>query len=104
MAEQVERLKDEADVPRAYRRPLSIRQRRRVDSVQPVEPRRWPVQTAEDVQQCRLAGARGPDDRNPVAVADRQVDAAQRLHRRIGAVRSTDSPELDDRPALRLVE
>ena len=99
MGEQVERLKDEAEQAPAQRRELVLVALGDVLAVEQVAPGGRPVQAADDVQQRRLARARRADDRDRVAALDDEVDAAQREHRRIGAVRAADVAQLDDRRA-----
>ena len=88
VAEQVEGLEHEADAARAQGGALLVAEAAGVDAVDAVGARRRPVEAAEDVQERGLARARRPDDRQPVAAVDGQVDAAQGLHGRIGAERA----------------
>ena len=64
---------------------------RRLDQMGPAEQGEWRnqhlalggrIEAPQHMQQGRLAGARAPHDRDPLAAAHFQVDAAQHRHRR----------------------
>jgi hypothetical protein len=57
LAEQVERLEDEADLPIAEARPSAAIERANVHAVQSVSARGRLLQQAQDGEQGRLAGA-----------------------------------------------
>src|SRR4030095_4299356 len=65
----------------------------RVDAVERVAAGARAVETAEDVEQRGLAGARRAHDRHELAPADGERDAAQRLD---GALRSVEVVALAD--------
>ena len=44
-------------------------------------PAGWLLEISDDAQERRLAAARRPDEGNEFALADRQVDVRQRMHR-----------------------
>src|SRR5262245_32959452 len=75
--EQVEVLEDEADPPVADRRALIHRERRNVGVTQPIGTARRLVEAADQVHARRLAGTRRADDRQELAGADVERDAAQ---------------------------
>jgi hypothetical protein len=75
---EVEVLEHEADlVPSDARQGIVIETADLV-AVERVATGRWPVQTAEDVQERRLAGARRPHDSHELTALDRQGYAIQR--------------------------
>ena len=81
LRDEVEELKDEADLAAAQQRPGRL-----AELVDPAPAEMdlaggGPVEPAEQVQQGRLAAARGPHDADELALGDRQVDAAQRRDR-----------------------
>jgi hypothetical protein len=67
----MECLEDEPNALAAQRRSGKIVQFIDVHAAEPVGPGRVPVQEPDDVEKRRLAGARGADDRQPVALPDR---------------------------------
>ncbi len=73
--QQVEALEHEADGLVADARQFVVRQRRDVAAVEQVTPGGRPIETAEDVHERRLAGARRSDDRDELAGGDVQRDA-----------------------------
>ena len=98
VGEQVERLKDEAQrapAQRARARPPSSS--RDVDAVDQAAPAVGRSRQPTMFSSVDLPEPDGPDDRDRVAALDDEVDAAQRLHGRIGAVRAADAAQLDDR-------
>src|SRR5260221_570576 len=60
---------------------------------------RWRVEAAEDVQQGRLAAARGADDRDDFAAVDEQVQPLQRDHLEVGDLVDPDEVVADDERA-----
>jgi hypothetical protein len=78
--EQVERLEDEADGPVAQPGQFGRRQGGDVAPADQQGAAGGPVQAAEQVHEGRLAGARGADDGQVVALGDGQRHPAQRGH------------------------
>jgi len=81
VGDEVEELKDEADLAAAQLRPGRLAEL--VDSAAAEVDLAGcgSVEPAEQVQQGRLAAARGAHDADELALGDRQVDAAQRRDR-----------------------
>ena len=79
IADQVERLEDEADLAIADARPLLHLQAAHRLAVQHVLPVGGRVEQAQDGQQRRLAAARRPGDRDIFALLDVHVNARQRV-------------------------
>src|SRR5690606_4033319 len=77
--EQVERLEDEADRLPTQHRALVLARRDGRDAVHEVLPGGGSVEQPEQVQQGRLARARGPHDRDVVPALDPQVGRLERL-------------------------
>ena len=76
--DEIEELKDEADLAAAQQRPGRL-----AELVDPAPAEMdlaggGPVEAAEQMQQSGLAAARGPHDADELALGDRQVDTAQR--------------------------
>src|SRR6266852_2437218 len=74
------RLEDETEAFLPQQRQLVVREAGHLAAVDAVRARGRPVEAADDVQERRLARARGPHDREVVPVGDRQVDVAQGVH------------------------
>ena len=91
MREQVERLEDEADAAAAQSGAPAVAERLDVRALEPVAALGLHLEAADDVEQRRLARARGPDDREPLAGVNAQVDAGERDHRRIAAEAPADA-------------
>ena len=75
--EEIETLKDEAELFRPHQRPLVRRKSAHFLAVEPILARGRMVQAAEDVHQGGLAGARSAHQRHHLASADGERDAAQ---------------------------
>src|SRR5215831_17529930 len=75
---------------------LPVAQRRRVEPVEEVPPSRRPQQQREDADQRRLPGSGGAGEGDELAVAERQVDAAERRCR-CARITHADSAQLDQR-------
>src|ERR1051326_1180263 len=78
--EQIEALKNEADLRVANDGALVAIELRDVDSVEQVRSGRRTIEAAEDVHQRRLAGAGRSHDRDEVAFVDEKIDAVERAH------------------------
>ena len=70
--QQVEALEDEPDLPVADAGPLVAAHRGDLDAVEPVAAAGRPVQAAQGVHQCRLAGPGRADQRDILAPLDRE--------------------------------
>jgi len=79
--QQVEALKDEADLAVADLRQLVLVEQFHIDTVEQVAPCRLHVEAADDAHQRALTGAGRAHDRDVVALVHRQGYAAQRVHR-----------------------
>src|SRR5206468_1828158 len=86
--QQVELLKNEADLAAAHLRQLVVLETPDLLAVESVASAGRHVQAAEDIHQRTLARAAGPHDRDELAVVDREADALQRAH--------VNSPEVID--------
>src|ERR1700728_1114416 len=80
--DQVELLKEEADRVASQTRQLALAERGQVLSAEEDPPARRPVERAEQLQQGRLAGAAGADDRDELARGDVEVDRVEGAERR----------------------
>ncbi|EMA68522.1 GDSL-like lipase/acylhydrolase domain-containing protein [Halorubrum distributum JCM 13916] len=85
--QEVEVLEDEPDRLLARPRPLRDREVRHVGSVEEAPARGRVVEQPEHVQQRRLPGAAGADDRDELAGPDREVDVVERDDRLAAAAR-----------------
>ena len=92
--DEVELLEHEPDAPAAQSSQLGVAQSTDVVAVDAHPTGGRPVQRADDVDQRRLARPGRPDDGHQLAVADREVDAAQRRHRWCGRVGLGDRLQL----------
>jgi hypothetical protein len=79
IADQVERLEDEADLAVAYARPVRGGELRDVLAVQQVLPVRRRIEQPEQREQRRLAAPRRARDGDVLAAADLQVDRRERV-------------------------
>jgi hypothetical protein len=96
--EQVEVLKDVTDRAAAQARPVVARHARQRGPADDHFTTARLFETAGDRQQCALAGAARPHDGNQLARADRQVDAAKRVHLAgAGSVHLRHLPEFQHR-------
>ena len=75
--EQIEALKDEADLPVPDRCLLHIRKLADLDILEEVLSAGRHVEHAENIQQRRLAGAGGPDEADEFSAFDRRIDPFQ---------------------------
>src|SRR5262245_23280693 len=92
------KLEDEADFAVAEGRDLPLRTREHIDAVEEELPARGGVEAAEEVEQRALADARLPDDRDPLACGDLEIEPAQNLdHRRTVDVVLHQAPRLHQR-------
>ena len=94
MREQVEGLEDEADATAAQAGARAVAHSGDVCALEEVAALGLHVEAADDVEQRRLAGARGPDDRKPLASLDAEVHVDQRQHRRVAAEAAADTAVL----------
>ena len=92
LGQQVEGLEDEADLLVADRGELEAGELRDVLAVQAVGALGRRVEAAEDVHEGGLAGARGADDRDHLALLDLEVDPAERLHGQLARVVGLGDP------------
>ena len=89
--QQVEELKDEADVLAAQLGELAVAERGDRGPVDPHLARGRPVQPGQEMHERRLARARRAHDRGQLALGDRHRDAAQGVHGRVaGAVAAAE--------------
>src|SRR5690606_1553295 len=75
----------------------------RRQAVEEVVPARGPVEEPEDVEQGGLARPGGADDGDVLAALDDEVDAPQRLHRRVPGEGPGEAADVDDRRRLSVV-
>ena len=95
---EVEALEDEADGAVAQQREPVVVEGVGVDAGEEILPGGGPVEQAEDVQQRRLARARGPDDGDVLAELDAEVDPAQRRDLAVAhRVDAREAASLDER-------
>ena len=76
--DQVEALEDETDVLLANVGALSLGVPGNVLVEEEIVTIGWVIEQADDVEQCRLATARGPHDGNEVPLVDFNIDAVER--------------------------
>src|SRR5207237_7985531 len=79
-SEKVEALKDKSDLRVADHRALIASQLRDIDAITDLRAGRRPVETADDVHQCRLTGAGGTHDGDELADFHHQIDAIERAY------------------------
>src|SRR5688572_2258626 len=95
--DQVESLKDEADLLIARVRKLVLRHRGYVDAVQYVCSTTQAIETADDVHHGRLSRTGGSHDRDELSSVDFQRNSAQGVDLDFaGPVNLVNAPELDD--------
>ena len=98
VANQVERLKDEADLPVADARAIADREIRHRLAVQRVVPVRWRIQQAENREQRRFAAARWPGDRDVLSLLDFEMNLGKRVRfHLIGVEHFLHAFQLDER-------
>ena len=98
LRQQVEALEDETDPPVADLREAVPAEALDLLAEQPVAPRGRRVETADQVEQRRLARTGRADDRHELARRHREVDPAERFHpHRAGVVDLADAPHRDHR-------
>src|SRR5262249_17814175 len=78
--EQIVELEDEADVLRSPARQLAGRRTRDVAAADDHAPRGWLVEASDQVEQGRLAGARGAHEREELSARDLEVEPLQHVH------------------------
>src|SRR4029077_15503524 len=89
-----ELLEDEPDAPRAQRRECALGRGRDVLARDAHHAAARALERAHDVQQRRLARARGPDDRAELALVEREAHASERVH--LAGVLLRDVAHLED--------
>ena len=92
--EQVELLKDEADAPRAQPRERALGRAREILARDAHDTAARALERAHDVEQRRLARARGPDDRAELTLVHREAHAAKRVD--VARVLLCDVPHLEN--------
>ena len=101
VVEQEELLEDQADGAGAQPGQLPVRQPADLDPAHLDGALAGPVQGAHQVQQGRLARARGPGDRQHLPGGDGEVDVAQHLQGRRAGVALAHPAQLQHRPTGR---
>ena len=95
---EMEELKDEADLLSPHPGRAEIGERRDVFSIELVDAGSGAIEKADDVQQRRLSRSRGSHDRDVLAGPDLQADVAQGVHFVVAdAERPMDLAEEDHR-------
>src|SRR5687767_8676000 len=96
--QQVERLKNEAELLIADASQLFARHLRNVLTIEPITTGARRVETPKDVHERRLAGTGRTDDRQKLPAIDADIHTTQRLHLILaGVVGFRDFVELDQR-------
>jgi hypothetical protein len=73
--QQVERLEHEADAAIAEIAGAFVIERRHVGAVERIAARGGAIEAAEDIEKCRFAGTRWPDNREELPLRHLDVDA-----------------------------
>ena len=99
--QQIEVLKDEPDLVIANVRQLIAIERGNIGFIKHVSAGCRPIETTENIHECRFAGTARAHQRDKFAALDFERDAAHRVHFHLaGAVRLVDIAQPDDRAVV----